>query len=703
MKNLGLLICDEAQLIGAEIGPTYEIVISRARYISKQTDNDTRIVVCSVSLANARDLGEWIGAPSHHIFNFPPHVRPLDLDVHLQSYSIPHFPSLMIAMSKPAYLAVLEYSPTKPVVIFVSSRKQCRLTADDLIAHCGSDDDPKRFLNIEEEDLQPHLDHITDQGLVETLKYGIGYFHEALSKQDKRIVERLFKAGAIQVMIASRETAWSLPVASYMVIIMGVQYYEGREHRYVDYPVMEVLQMMGRACRPLEDERSRCVLMCQQTRKDFYKKFLSEGLPIESHLPMNMLHDFFLAEIAVKTIENKQDAMDILTWTYFYRRMTQNPNYYNLHNVSHSHLSDHLSELVENTLNDLVNSKCIAIDDDEMSLSPLNLGMIAAYYNISYITVEVYTASLQEKTKLKGLLEIVSSSAEFENIPIRRHEDVLLRRIYDRVPVKLPRPNFEAPHFKTCLLLQAHFSRLQLPPDLTADQVLVLEKVLNLLSACIDVMSSNAWLNAVGAMDLSQMCVQAMWETDSPLKQIPHFDNEVIKRCKEAGVESVYDVIDLEDDQRNQLLQMNGKQMRDVAAFVNSYPALDVNYELVKGDYTAGSPITLKVVLTRDADEEDADDHIAIAPYYPFKKLPNWWLVVGEQSTRQLLSIKKVTVNKSLAVKLEFTLPQGRHELKLSVICDSYLGADHDIAIEPIDVAEGEESDSEEDSDEMEE
>ena len=90
-----------------------------------------------------------------------------------------------------------------------------------------------------------------------------------------------------------------------------------------------------------------------------------------------------------------------MTWTYFYRRMTQNPNYYNLHNVSHQHLSDHLSELVENTLNDLVNSKCITIGalsvstlpsliltllhftEDEMDVSPLNLGMIAAYYNIS--------------------------------------------------------------------------------------------------------------------------------------------------------------------------------------------------------------------------------------------------------------------------------------------------------------------------------
>lgn len=62
--------------------------------------------------------------------------------------------------------------------------------------------------------------------------------------------------------------------------------------------------------------------------------------------------------------------------------MTQNPNYYNLSGVSHRHLSDHLSQLVEDTLNDLVNSKCITIED-EMDVSALNLGMIAAYYNIS--------------------------------------------------------------------------------------------------------------------------------------------------------------------------------------------------------------------------------------------------------------------------------------------------------------------------------
>jgi pre-mRNA-splicing helicase BRR2 len=135
--------------------------------------------------------------------------------------------------------------------------------------------------------------------------------------------------------------------------------------------------------------------------------------------------------------------------------------------------------------------------------------------------------SLKDRTKLKGLLEIVSSAAEFEVIPIRRHEEHALRRIYDRVPVKVDKVDYEAPHFKTFVLLQAHFSRIHLPPDLQSDLNLILEKILNLLSAAVDVMSSNAWMSALGAMDLSQMCVQACWETDSHLKQIPHFDSEV--------------------------------------------------------------------------------------------------------------------------------------------------------------------------------
>lgn len=96
--------------------------------------------------------------------------------------------------------------------------------------------------------------------------------------------------------------------------------------------------------------------MCHGPRKEYYKKFLFEPFPVESHLD-HFLHNHLVAEIVTRTIENKQDAVDYLTWTFFYRRLAQNPNYYHLQGVSHRHLSDHLSDLVENTISDLIQSR----------------------------------------------------------------------------------------------------------------------------------------------------------------------------------------------------------------------------------------------------------------------------------------------------------------------------------------------------------
>ncbi|KDE06013.1 pre-mRNA splicing factor [Microbotryum lychnidis-dioicae p1A1 Lamole] len=698
VQTIGLLIADEIQLVGGEIGPTYEVIVSRTRYVQKQTENPTRIVAFSVSLANARDVGEWMGATSQTIFNFSPGARPLPMEVHIQSFNVPHFPSLMIQMAKPAYLAIVEYAQDRPVLCFVPSRKQCRLSADDILTYCLADQEESRFLNIDAEELAPHLAHVTDSELKATLEHGIGFYHEALSKQDKRIVEHLFSSGAIQVVVASKDTAWSIPLTAYMVVIMGVQAFEGKEHRYIDYPLTDVLQMMGRACRPTHDASSRCVLMCQQVRKDFFKKFLNEGLPIESHLHLS-LHDHFNAEIVTKTIENKQDAVDWLTWTWMYRRLVANANYYNMQGTTHRHLSDHLSELVESTLTDLQNSKAITIED-EMDTSALNLGMIAAYYNISYVTVDIFSMSLTDKTKLKGLLEIVSSASEFENIPIRHHEDVFLRKVYDRVPVKLANVDYDSPHFKTNVLLQAHFARLSLPADLAADQTVILTRVLNLLSACVDVMSSNAYLNALGAMELSQMCVQGMWDSDSPLKQIPGFTKEVIDRCSKADVRSVYDIMELEDEQRDELLRFDARQMREVAKVCNAYPSIELSHEVQdKDELSAGTSITLVVNLEREVDEGDEVDQKVPAPFFPVPKIENWWLVVGEPKTKQLLSIKKVTVQRDLSVKLDFTLPQGSHDLKLYFVSDSHLGADQEHEIPTLQVAEAEDSDENDDDD----
>ncbi|XP_015771701.1 PREDICTED: U5 small nuclear ribonucleoprotein 200 kDa helicase-like [Acropora digitifera] len=656
--------------------PVMEVIGSRMRYISSQIERNIRIVALSSSLSNAKDVSQWLGVSATGLFNFHPNVRPIPLELHIQGFNITHTASRLIAMTKPTYQSIVKHSPKKPVIVFVPSRRQTKLAALDLLTFSGAENDAQRFLHCTEEDLQPFIKRLNDKTLKETVGYGVAYLHEGLSDTETKIVEQLFNSGAIQVVIVSRNLSWAINMSAHLVIIMDTQFYEGKIHAYVDYPVTDVLQMIGRANRPLLDDSGKAVILCQASKKEYFKKFLYEPLPIESHLD-HCLHDHFNAEVVTKTVENKQDAVDYLTWTFLYRRMTQNPNYYNLQGVTHRHLSDHMSDMVENTLNDLQQSKCVSIED-EMDVSPLNLGMIAAYYYINYTTIELFSVSLNAKTKLRGLIEIISSANEYDRLPIRHHEDTTLKQLMNRVPHKVTNPKYNDPHVKTNLLIQAHMSRMQLSAEMQSDTETILGKAMRLVQACVDVLSSNGWLSpALAAMELAQMITQAMWSKDSYLKQIPHFTAEVVKRCVDKDVESVFDIMDLEDEERNKLLRLDDNQMQDVARFCNRYPNIELSFEVNDEDnISAGSPVNVIV----DLDREDEQPGPVIAPFFPQKREEGWWLVVGDTKNNGLISIKRLTLQQKAKVKLDFVAPSspGTYSYTLFFMCDSYMGCDQE-------------------------
>ena len=119
-------------------------------------------------------------------------------------------------------------------------------------------------------------------------------------------------------------------------------------------------------------------------------------------------------------------------------------------------------------------------------------------------------------------------------------------------------------------LFQAHLSRIQLSAELQQDTELILSKAIRLIQASVDVLSSNGWLSpAIAAMELAQMVTQAMWSKDSYLKQLPHFSKDLVDTCVGRGVESIFDIMELEDEDRNNLLNMSDIQMADVARFCN--------------------------------------------------------------------------------------------------------------------------------------
>ena len=90
-----------------------------------------------------------------------------------------------------------------------------------------------------------------------------------------------------------------------------------------------------------------------------------------------------------------------------YRRLTQNPNYYNLHEVNGVAINNYLSELIETTIDELNESKCIAVEEDN-ELEAINSGIIANYYYIHIETVKNFSDKITSNSKLRELLFILS-------------------------------------------------------------------------------------------------------------------------------------------------------------------------------------------------------------------------------------------------------------------------------------------------------
>ena len=85
--------------------------------------------------------------------------------------------------------------------------------------------------------------------------------------------------------------------------------------------------------------------------------------------------------------------------------------------------------------------------------------MIAAFYYIHYITIEMFSLSLKPNSKVRVLLDLICNADEFEDLPLRHGEDVILTRIKQvlRLPISEDK-RLSDPRTKTNILLQAHLS-----------------------------------------------------------------------------------------------------------------------------------------------------------------------------------------------------------------------------------------------------
>lgn len=424
VKDVALIVIDEIHLLGEDRGPVLEVIVSRTNFIASHTKRTLRIVGLSTALANARDLANWLGIEQMGLYNFKPSVRPVPISVHINGFPGKHYCPRMATMNRPTYQAIRQYSPCTPALIFVSSRRQTRLTALDLIAFLAAEDNPKQFLHMPEHELDQILININDTNLKLTLAFGIGLHHAGLQDRDRRTVEELFLHRKIQILVATATLAWGVNLPAHLVIVKGTEYYDGKLKRYVDMPITDVLQMMGRAGRPQFGNEGIAVVLVHDVKKNFYKKFLYDPFPVESCL-LNVLPDHINAEIVAGTVQTKQSILDYLTWTYCFRRLLRNPSYYDLASIEPQDVNKYISTLVQNVLNVLEEAGCIELDpEDERTIVPTSMGKIASFYYLSHQSMRHFADTLRYDMKWDEILKAMCDAYEFDQQPVRHNEDM---------------------------------------------------------------------------------------------------------------------------------------------------------------------------------------------------------------------------------------------------------------------------------------
>jgi activating signal cointegrator complex subunit 3 len=285
------------------------------------------------------------------------------------------------------------------------------------------------------EELEVVLMQIRDSSLKNTLQFGIGLHHAGLPETDKSIVEDLFASNKIQVLVSTATLAWGVNLPAHLVVVKGTEFYDPKTKRYQDYPITDVLQMMGRAGRPQFDNQGVAYIMVEESKKPFYKKFLYDPFPVESSLSEH-LHDHINAEIVSGTIGSKQDAIDYITWTYYFRRLLKNPTYYQLEDVASDNVNKHLSGMLDAVLQDLQMAECVELPDAlELAgkVLPTTLGRIASYYYLRYGTVQIFARGIKEDSSVEDLLKVLCDTHEYIDHPVRHNEDQLNIDLIDRV------------------------------------------------------------------------------------------------------------------------------------------------------------------------------------------------------------------------------------------------------------------------------
>eukprot|EP00917_Polyrhabdina_sp_WS-2016_P015498 GHVP01033739.1.p1 GENE.GHVP01033739.1~~GHVP01033739.1.p1 ORF type:complete len:994 (-),score=197.93 GHVP01033739.1:5261-8242(-) len=310
-QNITCVVVDEVHILGdTSRGPILESLLSKLLFHQKKhrglTNHEIQIVAMSATLPNLHEIAKWLDACS-----FEGDYRPIPLSESFvcqgskniwksesrkwerEAVAMPKFPREPPSEELKDFLAVCQSILIKDwsVLVFASSKSSVEDTAVHISKYLLVEGQDCVFRNPERKRLLSNL--IVEMQSVcnslhkislDVVSAGVGFHHSGLSMEERRLMEKGFRSGAILILVATSTVGAGVNLPARLVVFktpyVALDFLNSSKYK----------QMSGRAGRFGQGDSGESVICCSSKDAEAVRRLIenaASGNRLESSLKDN--------------------------------------------------------------------------------------------------------------------------------------------------------------------------------------------------------------------------------------------------------------------------------------------------------------------------------------------------------------------------------------------------------------------------------
>ncbi len=212
----------------------------------------------------------------------------------------------------------------KQALVFVGTRQSAEKSAEEIAHHLKLSSEK---LVAASDDALHALSRPTKQceRLSRCIKGGTAFHHSGLTSKQRQLIEDNFRSGVIKIICCTPTLAAGVDLPAFRAVIRDLKRFSERSHYGYGgsnwIPVLEYLQMIGRAGRPSFDTEGQAIILAdtESLDEEVTERYIhGEPEPIFSKLAVEpVLRTYLLSLVATRFVGSRKEIMQFFAKTFW--------------------------------------------------------------------------------------------------------------------------------------------------------------------------------------------------------------------------------------------------------------------------------------------------------------------------------------------------------------------------------------------------